>query len=247
MRLSYDQSAARSVGRNSERFRHRTSQATAFGGTALRSVLRASLLALGGLLLGLTGCVSTISTSGADSTTGTVANSGTVVVSMGSRNPFAVLSHRLQVRDVTTGASTEIIYLESNIFAPTPRIVNTKEMNVGVLSLNFPEGEYVIHDVVTNFAGYPSGYSISGKSEFSIPFSVRRGQVTYLGQYLAHRVTGKNVFGKDVTAGIYFVVTDEQSRDIAIASTRILPTRREIVTKQIVDAAKTRSPLIRNE
>ena len=44
MRLSHDQSAARSVGRNSERFRHRTSEATAFGGTALRSIaLRASV------------------------------------------------------------------------------------------------------------------------------------------------------------------------------------------------------------
>ena len=32
------------VGRNSERFRHLTSQATAFGGTALRSALRAKKL-----------------------------------------------------------------------------------------------------------------------------------------------------------------------------------------------------------
>ena len=44
MRPSDDQNAARCVGRNSERFRHRTSQATAFGGTALRSALRATVL-----------------------------------------------------------------------------------------------------------------------------------------------------------------------------------------------------------
>lgn len=43
MRLSYDQNAARSVGRNSERFRHRTTHTTAFGGTALRSAVRATL------------------------------------------------------------------------------------------------------------------------------------------------------------------------------------------------------------
>ena len=45
MRLSHDHNAARSVGRNSERFRHRTSQAAAFGGTALRSALRVAATA----------------------------------------------------------------------------------------------------------------------------------------------------------------------------------------------------------
>ena len=231
---------AQTVGQNSERFRHRASQSTAFGGTALRSALRAHWVAVGLLSLGLLGCVSMIPTDG------TIANSGTVVVSMGSRKPFDVASHRLQIRDVKTGAFTEIIYMERNMFVSAQPVINTKDMNVQVLSRTFPEGEYEIYDVVSIFGGYPAGFSIRGKSEFSAPFSVRRGQITYLGQYLGHRITGKNAFGMDVTAGTYFVVTDEQTRDIADASTRMLPLQREIVTKQIVDVAKVRSPLIRN-
>ena len=44
------------VGRNSQRFRHRTFHTTAFGGTALRSALRATTLIVVAAVLSLSGC-----------------------------------------------------------------------------------------------------------------------------------------------------------------------------------------------
>jgi hypothetical protein len=235
--------SAQIVGRNAERFRRLPTHATAFGGTALRSALRAmTLFAVCPVTLLLVGCVSTIPTPGSPSE-----NMGTLVVSVGSKSPFGASAHKLQIRDPRTGAFTEAIYLENNMFRTTPRVVDTPEENVGVLTVNLPAGEYSVYDIVTNFAGYPASISFQSKTEFSIPFSIRRGEITYIGQFLAHRVVGKNILGRDIPAGTYFVVSDEQDRDMRALSSQSPTAGSRIVSKQLADPRRAKNPMIRSE
>jgi hypothetical protein len=52
------------------------------------------------------------------------------------------------------------------------------------------------------------------KRDPAIVFTIEPNTVTYLGSYVAEVFGGENLFGMRVPAGGYFVVTDEQARDI---------------------------------
>jgi hypothetical protein len=50
-----------------------------------------------------------------------------------------------------------------------------------------------------------------------IPFTLRAGEVVYLGNFQANRLTGSGLLGIGVPAGAVFVVEDRESADLAIA------------------------------
>lgn len=82
-----------------------------------------------------------------------------------------------------------------------------------VITGSLAEGEYVIYNfkVFQNSGSYQATY-FSRKS-ISIPFSIKKGTVAYLGNYQASAITGKNIVGMSVSSGAYFTVEnriDEQ-------------------------------------
>lgn len=199
-------------------------------------------LVLGFLALGaLTGCV-TNPTQQAKIPT---AESGVVVLSLGSRGKYGASSHSLKIREV--GKSEEILasYLEENLFAPTPRDFDRDGVNGAVLIFHLRPGMYEIFNFSTFFNGYPSTATFGSKQDFSVRFTVSKSETTYLGRYLANRATGKNLLGMTVTAGVFFDVSDQAQDDLTVASTRFERIRSQ-ATANFVGAAKSaNTPLIR--
>ncbi len=86
-----------------------------------------------------------------------------------------------------------------------------------VLVKDLPPGKYEIFDV-DNF--YNTGYVQKNfwlKSPVSIPFEIKPGAATYIGEFKAFPVFGNNVFGLPIPAGVRFVVSDQSARDLPIA------------------------------
>lgn len=56
------------------------------------------------------------------------------------------------------------------------------------------------------------------RQEFSIPFTVSAGEVTYLGEFLATGTYGKPFLGFRAIEKPYFLVSDQRARDLPIAT-----------------------------
>ena len=78
---------------------------------------------------------------------------------------------------------------------------------------------------------------------FSIPFGIRASEAVYLGSFRAQRLTGKNIFGVEITAGATFYISDAAERDLDLARRREgrLPTH---VASAIPDPVALGSPII---
>jgi hypothetical protein len=57
----------------------------------------------------------------------------------------------------------------------------------------------------------------SPRQEFSVPFTVSAGEVTYLGEFLATGTYGKPFLGFRAVEKPYFLVSDQRARDLPIA------------------------------
>jgi len=89
-----------------------------------------------------------------------------------------------------------------------------------VVSKFMRPGKYEIYNFDVSMSGLRSD-SFSSKIEFSIPFEVRPGQTTYLGNYEAHRLMGKNFVGLPVWAGATFAVSDRSAAELEIARAKV--------------------------
>jgi hypothetical protein len=207
--------------------------------TARHRIWKYTCLAL--LTASLTGCVTTPTYHSKTPT----AESGAVVLSLGSRTKFGASSHSLKIREVGKSDEALASYLEENLFVPTPRDFDKDGVNGAVLVLHLKPGTYEIFNFSTFFNGYPSTATYGSKQDFSIPFAVKKGEIAYLGRYLANRATGKNLFGMTVTAGVYFDVTDEQQEDMRVTATRFASAATQATTN-FVDSVKTaNTPMVR--
>ena len=80
------------------------------------------------------------------------------------------------------------------------------------------------------------------RQPFSIPFTIKAGQSTYVGDFSCTRVEGKNVFGATETAGAYLVVSDKHERDIPVAQK--LEPGLPPVTISVTDVSKLGEPYL---
>lgn len=79
-----------------------------------------------------------------------------------------------------------------------------------------PAGQYEFFDF-SMFIGSPVGTTdFSAREEYSIPFTVKPGQVTYLGEIKLIPRTGRNIFGLPIPGGGHFILSDQRSRDMAL-------------------------------
>ena len=68
-----------------------------------------------------------------------------------------------------------------------------------------------------NFANGGSGYSMKDEAKFNLPFTVKPGEVVYLGKLEVTLTHGKNVFHMDVTAPGDLVLSSDPEHEIAAA------------------------------
>ncbi|MFW5883373.1 MAG: hypothetical protein ACOCVG_03300 [Verrucomicrobiota bacterium] len=82
-----------------------------------------------------------------------------------------------------------------------------------VFLIPLPSGLYEFYDFHFYSAGGYSSSTWSAREEFSILFTIRPGQATYVGQIQATSLFGKNIFGMVVPAGGYHEMSDQWQRD----------------------------------
>lgn len=96
--------------------------------------------------------------------------------------------------------------------------INSDGVEGKTFTLPLPEGEYYFCDFwfFANGGTYSTGFSAENK--FSIPFQVKAGAVSYIGEFLGISATGRNIFGISVRAGGYWVVSNKRERDMPLIS-----------------------------
>jgi hypothetical protein len=106
-----------------------------------------------------------------------------------------------------------------------------------------PPGEYEIFNFRVFYNGGNVQKHFSSKQDFSIPFSIRPGRATYIGEFIAVGVQGQNIFGFSIPDGAYFTISNRGERDIAIARQKHAGLGE--VQSTVVDPKQVGNPLIR--
>lgn len=162
---------------------------------------------------------------------------GVVVVSLGGAPLSDAGLVTLYVQDVSSKAQGE--FRVDRDFGwplqPTPIDFSSAHGTGYVKALRMPSGSYAI----TNFSAVQGNVRFSARASFSIPFTVEKGKITYLGEYLAY-MDKKPIYS--LSSQFFFsrmVVQDRQARDIEVMTKR-MP---EIAAYPVINAAlKTNSP-----
>jgi hypothetical protein len=96
----------------------------------------------------------------------------------------------------------------------TPRDFDSSASEGTVLVKRLPPGEYEIRGAGGLWFAGPNAVSKSMRLGKPLPFTIASGQVSYLGRY----IIGED--GNAVSGTTSLTITDEQARDLSIASAR---------------------------
>lgn len=111
----------------------------------------------------------------------------------------------------------------------------------GVATVRMRPGQYELYSfgVKSPAKGYTPRFI------YSIPFTVEAGKVTYLGQYLTLGHPEEGSFGTTILGEPYFVISNQQARDMAIAAKKTPALAGLPVTNSVPDPAALRLPYFR--
>ena len=154
-------------------------------------------------------------------------DSGRVIVGMGAATGTMNTTYALQFRKRVPGGAAkketwgEITFDQSDLLDKTHPADYQSSHEAGmVLVQAMPPGEYEIYNFYIFRRAGVMNYSFRSKTGLSIPFTVKPGQATYLGNYQANDMTGKNIIGFSEPAGAVFVVTDRLPAELPIAQAK---------------------------
>ncbi len=114
------------------------------------------------------------------------------------------------------GAVNGRVTYTNSVAYPQDRDFEDSEIAGLTFFLKLPVGEYEFYNVHFYDNDLLIAASYHAKKPFSLPFVIKTGTVTYVGQLLSHGDNGENVFGMDVTDGGFFTYTDESKRDFSL-------------------------------
>lgn len=149
---------------------------------------------------------------------------GKVVIGIGasadtSYSSYSLLYRRMDQRALPVDQQQVgriSFYQKSITSAQHPDYESPAEAGV-VLVETLPAAEYEIFNFeIFSDAGLVKN-NYSSRKPFSIPFKVAAGKTTYLGNYQANRIIGKNIFGDPLPNGAVFAVTNRADDDIRLS------------------------------
>ncbi len=92
-----------------------------------------------------------------------------------------------------------------------------------VTSQQLPPGKYEIFNISTVVGTTVGRNTTKFRQDFSIPFEIKPGRITYIGAYECTPVIGEGFFGQPAMVDMYWRLADRSTRDIAIAQRREPP------------------------
>jgi hypothetical protein len=145
------------------------------------------------------------------------ANGGFVVASLGVRSDTPYSMVRLAFRRRGGGGESGVFWA-SDPLLPGPKADFDSASNRGVVgSVRLAPGEYEFY----NFLASIGNTDYSARNDFSIPFTVDAGSVTYLGEFSFAAHWTKGLFGLEAPSLPVVSIADQQARDIPIIKTRV--------------------------
>lgn len=169
-------------------------------------------------------------------------DAGYLIVGLGAAPGTNYTSYTLKFRKKSDPAEGSVRYLQENLFKPTPRDFDDSQENGFVDIQKLPAGEYEIYNFSIFLNGGMFQNYYGSRQDFSIPFKIVPDKATYIGDFTAVKITGKNFFGMTVPGGAYFILSNKQSRDVSIAK-RKLPELGNI-EPSVPDAAAVGNPFV---
>lgn len=172
--------------------------------------------------------------------------SGYLLVSIGASPGTNYYSYTFFYRKKDRSLDDDVKFVQDRSipFFGRPDFKGKDENGVGAIKLvKLPPGEYEFYNCDVYYANGMSYSHWRSKSEFSIPFVIRPGEVTYTGYFRAEEISP--VRGRFHHEGAYFVLLNQLPRDIAFARQTIDPNMK--VNIEIGKPEEIRNPFIRAE
>lgn len=145
---------------------------------------------------------------------------GFAVAGIAARQGTSYSMYKLMFREIGAEQANMFLYSQEANFSRS-NADYSDEIETGAIVIKpLKPGRYEIYNTDTfyNTGFVQNNYFL--KDEVSIPFTIYPGEVTYLGHFQANKIMGKNVFGVSIPAGAFFVVSDREEHDIAIAESK---------------------------
>ncbi len=155
-------------------------------------------------------------------------DAGKVVIGIGAAKGTGYSHYALLIRDPTKRdapagqkAIASFAFYQNNMWYGQD-LDYKNELETGVVLVkSLPPGQYEIYnfDIYLNTGVAESQFS--SREDFSVPFTVSPGQTTYLGNFQANGIKGKNMFGMTVPhGGAVFAVSNRAQRELTIARSK---------------------------
>jgi hypothetical protein len=190
-------------------------------------------------LLALPGCAS----SGFFSTNYEGKDTGYLVTSLGAQTGTVYNGYSLFFRKRDGSYSGKVFWGQANMFEDR-KLDFEGGGKAGIVDVTrIPPGDYELFNFQIFYNAGTAQKWFSSKQDFSIPFKIRQGGGTYIGEFIAVGVKGQNFFGIEIPAGGYFVVSNKAERDIAIAK-RKEPALRDVASA-VANVGSVGNPLIK--
>jgi hypothetical protein len=102
----------------------------------------------------------------------------------------------------------------SKLFGASNAVIQSPQSCVEVVGMSLPPGDYRISDVLWSAELGTMQGSVDSNRFMSTRFTVRAGQITYLGSFQVVFRYGEDFLGRRVVVGGEYGVTDELDRDL---------------------------------
>jgi hypothetical protein len=148
------------------------------------------------------------------------ADAGRVAIGIGAAAKTTYSSYTFLFRKIGDKEVNRFSYFQDNFFSAQKRDYQSQEENGVVQYLKLPPGNYEIFNFSIAFITGNVDKHFSSHNDFSIPFMIRSNETTYLGNYQANKLVGRNIFGLPLPAGAVFVVSDREENDLKLVEKR---------------------------
>lgn len=170
---------------------------------------------------------------------------GYLVVSVSASHGTQYYSYRIKYRKKGETKDDDVEYVQDRSipFLHRPDFRAKDEHGSGVVEVvKLPPGEYEFFNFNVYFANGMFQRHWWSKQDFSIPFTIKPGEATYAGCFRAEEISEvRNSFHHD---GAYFVLNNQQQRDLALAQRKKLDPQIK-VNVEIADPERVGNPFIK--
>lgn len=142
------------------------------------------------------------------------ADAGTVVVGAGISQNAGFSQVGVTVRRRGTPNVASVDYSGGGSFLSAPRDFENQQEHGTITLLKLPPGEYELFRYGGNYRYGRYIYYFSPRKEFSIPFTVKTNEITYLGRYIVH---GIPAIANELPYAARLMVDDKRDADITVA------------------------------